>query len=91
MRILCVALLLVPTIALADATAVQVPPAVVSTAPTKPAACTPPDELTVTLPLSKAVVLNNILQDQDVLHKDWIDIARIIRAQLVGQCKETKH
>lgn len=90
MRFLCLALLLLPASALADATAVPVSP-VQMPPPAKPAACTSPDELTVTLPLSKAVVLNNILQDQDVLHRDWIDIARIVRAQLVGQCKETKH
>lgn len=53
--------------------------------------CTPPDDFTVTLPLAKAIILNNILQDQDVLHKDWIDIARNVRAQLTGQCKENKH
>ncbi len=58
--------------------------------PAAPKVCTPPDELVIKLPMARAVILNNILQDVDVIHREWREVAVDVRAQLVGQCKETK-
>ncbi len=52
--------------------------------------CTPPDEMVIKLPMARAVILNNILQDVDVVHREWREVANDVRAQLVSQCKETK-